>query len=241
MQEGLFLLLIAVMAFLYASVGHGGASGYLAMMALFGVAPSLMKSSALVLNVFVSILSFVQFYRAGFFRWQLFWPFAVASVPFAYWGAQQPITDSLYKQLLSVALLIAIARMLFQPNDSAPNKPAYLPLSLVVGAIIGFLSGMLGIGGGIILSPVILLLGWAKVKEAAAVSALFIFVNSISALSSLFRTGFVPSPQLLSWLSAALVGGFWGAYQGGFKFNIPTLRYVLAGVLVIACVKLYFT
>jgi uncharacterized protein len=241
MQDLLFLLLIGVMAFLYASVGHGGASGYLAMMALFGIAPSLMKSSALVLNVFVSLVSFVQFYRAGYFRWSLFWPFALASVPFAFWGATLPITDVLYKKLLAVALLIAIARMLFQPADTTENKPASLLLSVLIGGAIGTLSGMLGIGGGIILSPIILLLGWAKVKETAAVSALFIFVNSISGLTGLVSKGFVPDAQLLYWLIAALIGGFLGAYQGSFKFNLPTLRYVLASVLVIACLKLYFT
>ena len=241
MQDFVFLMLIAVMAFLYASVGHGGASGYLALMALFSVAPALMKSSALTLNIFVSLLSFAQFYRAGFFNWKLFWPFAVASVPMAYFGATLPITDSLYKKLLAAALLIAIARILFQPSDKTTLKPASLPLSLGVGAAIGLISGMLGIGGGIILSPVVLLLGWARVKETSAISALFIFVNSLSGLAGLVSKGFVPDSQLITWLVAALVGGGLGSYQGSFRFNVATLRYILASVLVIACVKLYFT
>jgi uncharacterized protein len=241
MQDFVQLLLIGIMAFLYASVGHGGASGYLALMAIFGTSPTLMKSSALILNVFVSLVAFVQYYRAGHFRWNLFWPFAIASIPLSYIGATLPITDSLYKKLLALALAIAIARMLFQPIDKKETKPVLLWLSLVIGAGIGLLSGMLGIGGGIILSPVILLLGWGRVKETAAVSALFIFVNSMSGLYGLFQKGFVPNVQLSSWLIAALIGGFIGAYQGSFKFNLQTLRYILASVLLIAVAKLYLT
>lgn len=241
MQDYWQLLLIGIMAFLYASVGHGGASGYLALMALFGTSPTLMKSSALILNVFVSLIAFIQYYRAGHFRWNLFWPFVITSIPLSYIGATLPITDSLYKKLLAVALAIAIARMLFQPVDKKETKPVVLWLSLVIGAAIGLLSGMLGIGGGIILSPVILLLGWGRVKETAAVSALFIFVNSMSGLSGLFQKGFVPNTQLSTWLIAALIGGTLGAYQGSFKFNLQTLRYILASVLLIAVAKLYLT
>lgn len=241
MQDYWQPLLIGIMAFLYASVGHGGASGYLALMAIFGTSPALMKSSALILNVFVSLVAFVQYYRAGYFRWNLFWPFALASIPLSYIGATLPITDSLYKKLLAVALAIAIARMLFQPVEKAENRQAPLAGALVIGAAIGLLSGMLGIGGGIILSPVILLLGWGRVKETAAVSALFIFVNSMSGLYGLFQKGFEPNGQLTYWLTAALVGGFIGAYQGSFKFNLQTLRYILASVLLIAVAKLYLT
>jgi uncharacterized membrane protein YfcA len=241
MQDYWQLMLIGIMAFLYASVGHGGASGYLALMALFGTSPALMKSSALILNVFVSLIAFIQYYRAGHFRWNLFWPFVITSIPLSYIGATLPITDSLYKKLLALALAIAIARMLFQPVDKKETKPVVLWLSLVIGAVIGLLSGMLGIGGGIILSPVILLLGWGRVKETAAVSALFIFVNSMSGLYGLFQKGFVPNTQLSTWLIAALIGGTLGAYQGSFKFNLQTLRYILASVLLIAVAKLYLT
>jgi uncharacterized protein len=241
MEQILQLLTIGILAYLYASVGHGGASGYLAMMAIFGIAPSLMKSSALILNVFVSLIAFVQYYRAGHFRWTLFWPFAVASIPMSFIGATLPITDSLYKKLLAAALLIAVARILFQPNDNKEIKPNSLFISLAVGGIIGVLSGMLGIGGGIILSPVILLLGWGRVKDTAAVSALFIFVNSWAGLFGLLTKGFTPNADLIGWLGAALIGGFVGAYQGSFKFNVSILRYILAVVLVIACAKLYWT
>lgn len=241
MHDILQLTLIAIVAFLYASVGHGGASGYLALMVLFGTQPTLMKSSALMLNLFVSMTSFIQFYRSGYFRWKLFYPFAITSVPLSFIGARLPITDSLYKQLLAVALIIAIGRMLFQPSENEEDKPASTIGSLVIGAVIGLLSGMLGIGGGIILSPVILLFRWAKMKETAAISALFIFVNSISGLLGLLSKGVNLNTQTISWIAVAFVGGLLGAYFGSKRFNVPTLRYILAFVLIIACVKLYFT
>jgi uncharacterized protein len=238
----LLIILMAVMAFLYASVGHGGASGYLALMAIFAIQPSLMKSSALILNLFVSITSFIQFYRGGYFRWKLFYPFALASIPMSFVGATLPITDSFYKKLLAIALIIAIVRMFFKPSETKLERqiPSFY-LSLFIGGSIGLLSGMLGIGGGIILSPVILLLNWANLKETAAVSALFIFVNSISGLIGLLTKGFQPNPQIYSWLIAAFIGGLAGAYFGSRKFNFPTLRYILAAVLLIACFKLVIT
>lgn len=241
MQDILQLTLIAIVAFLYASVGHGGASGYLALMILFGTQPALMKSSALMLNLFVSMTSFIQFYRGGYFRWKLFYPFALTSIPLSFIGARLPITDSLYKQLLAVALIIAIGRMLIQPSENEEDKPTSLTGSLVIGAVIGLLSGMLGIGGGIILSPVILLFRWAKMKETAAISALFIFVNSISGLLGLLSKGVNLNTQTISWIAVAFVGGLFGAYFGSKRFNVPTLRYILAFVLIIACVKLFFT
>ena len=131
--------------------------------------------------------------------------------------------------------------MLFQPSENEEDKPASLIGSLVIGAVIGLLSGMLGIGGGIILSPVILLFRWAKMKETAAISALFIFVNSISGLLGLLSKGVNLSTQTISWIAVAFVGGLLGAYFGSKRFNVPTLRYILAFVLIIACVKLYFT
>lgn len=234
-------IIMAVVAFLYAAVGHGGASGYLALMAIIGVEGSLMRSSALILNIFVSMTSFVQYFRRRYFEWALFWPFAVASVPMSFLGALLPITDSLYKKLLAVALLIAIGRMLFQPAESPLLRKPPLWAGLLVGAGIGVLSGMLGIGGGIILTPMMMLFGWGKIKEIAAVSALFILVNSISGLAGLLLKGFSPTPQTFVWLSAALVGGLAGAYYGSKHFRISTLRYILALVLMIACLKLYFT
>lgn len=237
-----FLLCLFLVGFVYASVGHGGASGYLATMALFGVAPALLKPSALLLNLFVSTVSFIQFYRAGHFRWDKFWPFAVASIPLAFVGAKIPLSDSLYRQLLAVCLLLVVVRLLWTVRGRE-EEPQPIPLGagLLSGGIIGLLSGMIGIGGGIILSPLMLLFRWARLKEVAATSALFIFVNSLSGLFGLISKGYTPEPSLYSWIAAAFAGGLLGGYFGSHRFNVPTLRYLLALGVSVACVKLIFT
>jgi uncharacterized membrane protein YfcA len=241
MQDLVFLVLLGIVAFLYSSVGHGGASGYLALMALFSFQPSLMKSSALILNIFVSITSFIQFYRAGHFRWKLFYPLALASVPMAFLGGTMVISDSLYKKMLAICLVLAIFRMLMKPQNDDTQKEASFMGSLAIGGIIGLLSGMLGIGGGIILSPILILLNWANLKQTAAISALFIFVNSMAGFAGLLSKGFQPNTQIYTWLTVAFVAGLCGSYFGSRKFNVPTLRYTLAGGLIIACLKLIFT
>uniref|UniRef100_UPI003D7F82EC sulfite exporter TauE/SafE family protein n=1 Tax=Pedobacter sp. TaxID=1411316 RepID=UPI003D7F82EC len=185
MQENFifFYVLLFIVAFLYASVGHGGASGYLALMAIFAVSPAIMKPTALLLNLFVSSTSFIQFYRGGHFRWKTFWPFALASVPFSFVGGMMVIESAVYKKILGLLLLIPVARFFFFKNtDPKDLRPSNTVISLFVGGVIGLLSGMIGIGGGIILSPVLLLLKWTDQKQAAAISAAFIFVNSVAGL-----------------------------------------------------------
>ena len=227
------------MAFLYASVGHGGASGYLAVMALFAIAPPVMKQTALLLNLGVSLMSFIAFYRQGYFKWTLFWPFALGSIPAAYLGARIPLADSTYKQILGACLFLAVIRMVVTLKESEPRK-LNLGIGVLAGAAIGVLSGMIGIGGGIILSPLLLLFRWANLKEAAAISALFIFVNSVSGLAGL-RT-WIPfdQSQMLYWLVASLVGGFLGARWGAGIASNTKVKWILALVLVIASLKLWF-
>ena len=238
----IFLFLLVTMAFMYAAVGHGGASGYLAVLALFSVEPSVMKSSALILNIFVSLISFAQYYRGGYFKWKLFLPFAVASIPAAYLGATVPLSGGIYKKVLGVCLSFPILRLAgFLGKETEETQELKWTYGLIIGAVIGFLSGMIGIGGGIILSPVILLFHWAKMKETAAVSALFILVNSISGLIALTSKGFTPNPEIYIWLVAAVIGGFAGAYLGSKKFNNNVLKYILAAVLLVASVKLILT
>ena len=238
----IFLICLFIVGFVYASVGHGGASGYLATMALFGVAPLLLKPSALLLNLFVSTVSFVQFYRAGYFRWEKFWPFAVASVPLAFVGAKIPLSDTLYRQLLAASLLLVVIRLVWtvRGHEEEP-KPVPLGAGLVLGGGIGLLSGMIGIGGGIILSPLMLLFRWGRLKEVAATSALFIFVNSLSGLFGLLSKGYFPDPSLYGWIGAAFAGGLLGGYLGSHRFAVPTLRYLLAAGVGVACVKLMLT
>lgn len=239
----LFLTFLAIVAFLYSSVGHGGASGYLAVMAIMGIAPSLMKSSALLMNLAVSLFSFFGFYRAGFFKWKLFWPFALSSIPMAYVGGTITLSDAIYKKILAICILISIARLLYQfRNEETDNREIPIWAGLTAGGVIGLLSGMIGIGGGIILSPLMLLMKWSKLKETAAVSALFIFVNSLSGLYGQISKGGFQIPENLQWaILATILGGLVGSYFGSQKFNLPTLRYMLALGLVIACAKLMFT
>lgn len=210
----IFLLLLFWVAFLYASVGHGGASGYLALMALFGVmAPAMMKSSALIMNIFVSSISFFHYYKAGHFRWRLFFPFAIASIPMAFLGGYVILDPLIYKRILGVILIFPILRFfgIFGKTEASERR-VNLPLALLVGGIIGLLSALIGIGGGIILSPVILLLHWGNMKQTAAVSALFILVNSAAGLSGMFSTGIGIDPSVYLWVAVALAGGFAGAY-----------------------------
>ena len=237
-----FWPLLFMVAFLYASVGHGGASGYLALMALFAVAPAVMKPTALLLNLFVSLTSFIQFYRGKHFNWRIFWPFAVAAVPLAFVGGMMSVEAGIYKIMLGLLLLIPVARFLFFGNHTpAYSKPANTWLSLFIGAAIGFLSGLIGIGGGIILSPVLLLLKWTDMKQTAAISALFIFVNSISGLAGQLTKGIHFSADMVLYVVIAFAGGLCGAYFGAIRFNQNLLKYVLAVVLLLASYKLLFT
>ena len=238
----LFYILLFLVAFLYASVGHGGASGYLALMALFGVAPEVMKPTALLLNLFVSLTSFIQYYRGKHFNWKLFLPFAVASVPAAYIGGMIVVDAAVYKKILGLLLIIPIVRFLFFANIKVEDiKKSNLYLSLILGAAIGFLSGLIGIGGGIILSPIILLLKWADMKQTAAISALFIFVNSLSGLAGQLSKGIQFNPDMYTYVAVAFVGGLCGAYLGSIKFSQNVLKYALAVVLAMAAYKLLFT
>jgi uncharacterized membrane protein YfcA len=234
-----FLLLLFIVALLYASVGHGGASGYLALMAIYGFAPEVMKPTALILNLFVSLTSFILFYKGGHFKWKLFLPFALASIPLSFLGGTIALDAHIYKKVLGVILLFPVARFFFYPNTEDKDlKAANIAISLIVGASIGFLSGLIGIGGGILLSPILLLLNWTNQKQTAAISALFIFVNSLSGLAGQLSHGIQIQPQMLSFVAVAFVGGIVGAWFGSLKFNQQILKYTLAVVLLMASVKL---
>ena len=238
----LFYSLLFFVAFLYASVGHGGASGYLALMALFSVAPAVMKPTALLLNLFVSLTSFIQFYRSGHFKPKIFWPFAFASIPMAYFGGLIMMDSNVYKKILGLLLLLPVVRFLFfsntQPNE---KKDSDFKLSLLIGALIGFLSGLIGIGGGILLSPILLLLKWTDQKETAAISALFIFVNSVSGLAGQLTKGIQFTGDMYTYVAIAFIGGLCGAYFGAIRFKQTILKNVLATVLLVADYKLLFT
>jgi hypothetical protein len=237
----LFMIILPVVAFLYSSVGHGGASGYLALMALFSFAPETMKPTALLLNIFVAGIAFYHYYKAGHFNKKLFLSFAFASIPFAFLGGMIEVDASIYKKILGVLLIFAILKMLdVFGKESNTIKPMGIWQGLFVGGVIGFFSGLIGIGGGIILTPIILLLHWGKMKEAAAVSALFIWVNSVAALTGQISSGVVISKASLLLAAIAFAGGFIGSYYGSKKYNNKSLKYLLAIVLIIASIKLIF-
>ncbi|MDZ4707602.1 MAG: sulfite exporter TauE/SafE family protein [Saprospiraceae bacterium] len=234
-----FYILLFIVAFLYASVGHGGASGYLALMALAGFAPAEMRPTALILNLFVSATSFIQYYRGGHFKLRIFWPFILASIPMAFWGGRIDIDDAFYKQLLGILLLVPIIRFIFYPNPSIEElKKASPVFSLGIGAMIGFLSGLIGIGGGILLSPVLLLLKWTDQKQTAAISALFILINSASGLIGQWTKGIQISSGMFLLVVVAFVGGLCGAFLGSLRFDQKVLKYILAAVLMLAAFKL---
>lgn len=242
MSIELFYIVLFVVAALYAAVGHGGASGYLALMAIYGVAPEEMKPTALMLNLFVSLTSFIQFYRGKHFKLNLFLPIAAASVPLAFIGGMITLQDTIYKKVLGVLLLVPIVRFFFLKNvEDSELKRHNIAIAVIIGAIIGLMSGMIGIGGGIILSPVLLLLKWTNQKQTAAISALFIFVNSIAGLLGQFTKGITFTPNMAMYVAVAFTGGLLGAYLGSIKFNQNILKYTLATVLLVASYKLLLT
>ena len=231
-----------VAAFGYAAVGHGGASAYLAALALAGIAPAEMRPVALVLNVVVSSLATWKFHRAGHFRRDLFWPFAAAAMPLAYVGGAITLPGQAYKVLVGIVLLYA-ASTLWRSGRAgeemrAPRKPP-LAGALAIGGAMGLLAGLTGVGGGIFLSPLLLMLGWAGTKQTSAVAAPFILVNSLAGLAAIFATKGIALPSYVGILApAVLVGGWLGAEYGSRRFANPLVRRLLAVVLALAGAKM---
>jgi hypothetical protein len=241
LDPSLFLLLASgmlVAAFLYASVGHGGASAYIAAMALAGIAPAEMRPIALQLNIAVAGLATYKFWRAGHFRWPLFWPFAVASIPASYLGGAITLPGNAYKVLVGAVLLYAGWQLWWSAragDEVRPARPLSVSVAMAIGAVLGVLSGLTGVGGGIFLSPILLLTGWAGTRQTSAVAAPFILVNSAAALTAGLVRNPVPPPDY-AWIlmGAVLVGGWVGAEYGSRRLANPVIRQLLALVLGIA-------
>jgi uncharacterized protein len=236
-------VLIAVVAALYSSVGHGGASGYLAVLGLAGAAPAVMSSTALVLNVLVSAIGLAAFASAGHFRGRIVVPFLIASVPAAFLGGLLRLDARIYYAVLGVVLLAAAGRLLMRlPEDvDVRLEGPRFAWTLPSGAGIGLVSGAIGIGGGIFLSPLLVLARWATAKQAAAASACFILSNSLSGLGGRVAAGTLDLGGLAPLVPAALLGGAVGSLIGSRKFSRVVLCRVLAGVMAVAAVKLLLT
>ncbi len=242
MQDQLIFLyiLIPCVSMLFSSVGHGGASGYLALMSLFLFPVIEMKSTALLLNIFVSGIAFYNYYRFNHFNKKLFLSFALGSIPAAFIGGNLIIDVDIYKNILGFFLLFAATKFLYSHHDIKIKKKINYFISVIFGTLIGFFSGLIGIGGGIILTPLILLLKWGDVKTAAGVSALFIFFNSISGFFGLYFSKIHPSNNSFILLILAIIGALIGSFYGSRKWNNKILKYLLSIVLFIASIKLIF-
>jgi uncharacterized membrane protein YfcA len=231
-----------VAAFVYASVGHGGASAYIAAMALAGVAPAEMRPIALVLNIIVSAIATFKFYRAGHFRWRLFWPFALVSIPAAYAGGAITLPGHAYRIVVGAVLVYAAWQLWRSARAGEEMREVREPpivLAMAIGGGLGLLSGLTGVGGGIFLSPLLLILGWAATKQTSAVAAPFILVNSIAGLAGTFVMQSTSLPRYV-WIlvCAVLVGGWLGAEYGSRRFTNPLIRRMLAVVLAVAGAKM---
>ena len=231
-----------VAAFVYATVGHGGASAYLAVMALAGVAPQEMRPIALLLNIVVSSIATYKFQRAGYFRWRLFWPFAIVSIPMAFVGGAITLPGQAYKILVGLVLLYAAWQLWLSAragDEIRPLRDPPLGWAMGIGAAMGLLAGLTGVGGGIFLSPLLLMLGWAGTKQTSAVAAPFILVNSIAGLAAGFTARVATLPEHVWVLAlAVLVGGWFGAEYGSRRFTNPIVRRFLAVVLAVAGTKM---
>lgn len=235
--------LIFIAALLYSSVGHGGASGYIAAMAFMGVAPAEMRPTALTLNILVAGIATFKFYRVGAFSWKLFWPFALASVPCAYLGGAITLSGAIYKPLIGVVLIYAAWHSFRAARQKIEQVVAQPPvvLLLVIGAALGLLSGLTGVGGGIFLSPLILYFRWAEIRVISGVAAAFILVNSISGLIGVMTTSPHLPAALPYWAIAAVLGGYLGAEYGSKRLGNAALKKLLALVLLIAGIKMLTT
>lgn len=236
-------LTILLAAMLYSSVGHGGGSGYLAAMALFGMAPDEMKPAALTLNIFVAGIASYKYLRAGRFSLPLFLPFALASIPFAYIGGLIQLPGIYYKPIVGLVLLYAAWRFVLDAKkEDYALRPYNTPLVLLSGAALGFLSGLVGVGGGIFLSPMLIMLRWAEIKKVSGIAAVFILVNSVAGLLGFLSSHEARLPEgLLWWIVAAVIGGYVGSEFGSKRLANPALKYLLAAVLLIAAVKMFVT
>jgi uncharacterized protein len=226
---------------LYSSVGHAGASGDLAAMALLGASTAMMRPTALVLNIVVASIALVRFARAGLCEWSLLWPFTIGSIPFAFVGGGVTLPGHWYRALIGLVLWLAAGRLAIGTPAGRPSHRPRLAVAIAWGAVVGLLAGLTGTGGGIFLSPLLIFMGWAETRETAGVAAGFILVNSLAGLAGNPRSLAHVSSHLPIWALAAAAGGLVGSELGARRINLPMFRRLLALVLVVAGVKLIWS
>lgn len=235
-----FILCLACVAFCYAAVGHGGASGYIAVFVLFEMVSPSMKSFVLLMNLAVASISFYQYYLQGHFNLKYFLPFGLGAMPMAYIGANFKIDTHIYQYLLAVFLLFSVIYLLgFLEQLQRHFQLHYNQWrALILAMLLGFISGVIGVGGGIFLSPILLIFGWQNVKQTAAIAALFIVLNSLAGLIALNDLKQLIYHDLMSKLLIVTVFGYLGSKWGVKIENIKLLKRMLALVLLIAAYKL---
>lgn len=236
----LLCLCLFLGAALYSSVGHAGASAYIAAMALFNTAPAVMRPTALVLNILVASFASWRYIRAGFFDWRNLWPVLAGAIPMAFLGGWIQLPGAYYRPLVGVVLLFAAARLMFTPaaRDARPARPMPVALGVPAGILIGFLAGLTGTGGGIFLSPLLLFAGWATPRTASGIAAAFILCNSIAGLAGNFTAVRALPPDLPYLAGAALAGAVVGTTLGISRFANATILKALGLVLLIAGLKM---
>jgi hypothetical protein len=242
-DDWLLVILIFIAAVTYSSVGHAGASGYLAAMALMGVAATEMKPAALVLNIIVATIGTIRFARAGCVSWGMLWPFAAGSVPAAYLGGWLQLPGGVFRPLVGLVLLVAAARLIMttRPSAGEATRPPGKPAAIGCGAVIGLLAGLTGTGGGIFLTPLMLLNRWATTRQAAGVSVAFILLNSIAGLAGNVASVRMLPGRIVWWIPAVVIGGAIGSELGARRLAPQALRYILCVVLIVAAAKLIVT
>lgn len=245
MENIVFLAAIFFLAaLLYSSVGHGGASAYLTVMALFGMAPLEMKPVALTLNILVASIATTKYLKAGCFSWHIFWPFALCSIPFAYLGGLILLPSIYYKPIIGIVLIYGAFRLSITAQKSDYTiKKSVIPVILLMGSAIGFLSGLVGVGGGIFLSPLLIILKWEHPHKVSGIAALFILVNSLAGLLGFWAGGNIPKlPDGTMILAVAVViGGYIGAEYGSQHLGSSTVKRLLSLVLLLAGIRMIFT